>query len=293
MASANLRRRIALRDPAMVLRSAAGDVFTRNVTQKEVPTVLADGFFSRLGLEQTFRWLHILSGIVWIGMLYFFNLVQVPAYAAFGDEAKARNIALDKVTRRALWWFRWGAVSTVVMGITITTAEKDFFKPSNGVSFGKTGGGLAISLGMLVAIIMFLNVWGVIWRNQKVLLANAANLLAGGEANPGAAAAGRKALMASRTNVIFSVGMLYLMVVSSHDVYLGNPISSGKVGAFWAISIIVIAVLELNALGFMPWKAEVNKGLNKLYDGGVRNVLIGATGFWVVVLVVCELFLKK
>ncbi len=255
--------------------------------------MLADGFFSRLGLEQTFRWLHILSGIVWIGMLYFFNLVQVPAYAAFGDEAKARNIALDKVTRRALWWFRWGAVSTVVMGISITIAEKDFFKPSNGVSFGKTGGGLAISLGMLLAIIMFLNVWGVIWRNQKVLLANAANLLAGGEANPGAAAAGRKALMASRTNVIFSIGMLYLMVVSSHDVYLGNGISSGKVGAFWAISIIVTAILELNALGFMPWKTEVNKGLNKLYDGGVRMVLIGATGFWVIVLVVCELFLKK
>ncbi|MGZ4794201.1 MAG: hypothetical protein ACXWBO_20280, partial [Ilumatobacteraceae bacterium] len=70
-------------------------------------------------------------------------------------------------------------------------------------------------------------------------------------------------------------------------------ISSGKVGAFWAIAIIVTAVVELNALGFMPWKTEVNKGLNKLYDGGVRNVLIGAFGFWVVVLVICELFLKQ
>ncbi len=254
--------------------------------------MLADGFFSRLGLESTFRWLHILSGITWIGMLYFFNLVQVPAYAAFGDEAKARNIAIDKVTRRALWWFRWGAVSTVVMGISITFAAKDFFKVP-GTSFGKTGKGLAISLGMLLAIIMFLNVWGVIWRLQKVLLANAANVLAGGEANPAAPAAGRKALMASRTNVIFSIGMLYLMVVPSHDVYLGSGISSGKVGAFWAIAIIVTAVLELNALGFMPWKTEVNKGLNKLYDGGVRNVLIGAFGFWVVVLVICELFLKQ
>jgi uncharacterized membrane protein len=283
-----------------VLRSRAGDVVNRNVTEnvteKEVPTVLADGFFSRLGLGETFRWLHILSGIVWIGMLYFFNLVQVPAYAAFGDEAKARNIALDKVTRRALWWFRWGAVSTVVMGISITIAEKDFFKANAlGVSFSKTGNGLSITLGMLLAIIMFLNVWGVIWRNQKVLLANAANVLAGGEANPAAPAAGRRALMASRQNVVFSIGMLYLMVVASHDVYLGGTdqaISSGKVAAFWIIAIIVTAVLELNALGLMPWKTEPNKGLNKLYDGGVRGVVIAAFGFWLVVLIVCELFLK-
>jgi uncharacterized membrane protein len=274
-----------------VLRSRAGDVVNRDVTEKEVPTVLADGFFSRLGLEQTFRWLHILSGIVWIGMLYFFNFVQVPAYAEFGDEAKCRNIAIDKVTRRALWWFRWGAVSTVIMGISITIAQKDFFKPA-GTSFGKTGSGLAISLGMLLAIIMFLNVWGVIWRNQKVLLANAANVLAGGEANPAAAAAGRRALMASRTNVILSIGMLYLMVVSSHDVYLGSGISSGKVGAFWAISIIIVAILELNALGLMPWKTQPNKGLNKLYDSGVQGVMIAAFGFWVIVLIVCELFLK-
>jgi hypothetical protein len=148
---------------------------------------------------------------------------------------------------------------------------------------------------MLLAIIMFLNVWGVIWRNQKVLLANAANVLAGGEANPAAPAAGRKALMASRTNVILSIGMLYLMVVASHDVYLGGAaqaISSGKVGAFWAIAVVVTAVLELNALGFMPWKTEVNKGLNKLYDGGNRNVLIAAAGFWVIVLIICEVCLK-
>ena len=258
---------------------------------------LADGFFSRLGLAQTFRWLHILSGIVWIGMLYYFNLVQVPAFAAFGDEAKARNIALDKLTRRALWWFRWGAVSTVVMGISITMAEKDFFKANDlGVSFGKTGNGLAISLGMLLAIIMFLNVWGVIWRNQKVLLANAANVLAGGEANPDAPAAGRRALMASRQNVVFSVAMLYLMVVASHDVYLGGAavaISSGKVGAFWAIAVVVTAVLEVNALGLMPWKAQPNKGLNKIYDGkGVQNPLIAAAAFWVIVLILCEVFLR-
>jgi uncharacterized membrane protein len=252
--------------------------------------VLADGFFTRFGLEQGFRWLHILAGITWIGMLYFFNLVQVPGYAAFGDEAKARNIAIDKVTRRALWWFRWGAVATVVMGIMITGAAKNYF----GEGFGTSGKGITISLGMLLAIIMFLNVWGVIWRNQKVVLANAANVLAGGEANPEAPKAGRRAVMASRQNFVFSIGMLYLMVFAGHGVYSATDLGGGKVAVFWIISLVVIAVLELNALGMMPWKAEANKGLNQIYDGkGVQNPLIAAVGFWVVVLILCELFLTS
>ena len=250
--------------------------------------MLADGFFSRLGLEEAFRWLHILAGIAWIGLLYFFNLVQVPAYAAFGDEGRARNIALDKVTRRALWWFRWAAVATVVMGIFIIGATKNYF----GDNFGKTSRGLRIELGMLVAIIMFLNVWGVIWRNQKVVLANAANVLAGGEANPDAAAAGRRAFMASRQNVVFSIAMLFLMVFTAHGGIYSADVSGGKVAAFWIIALIVVAVLEVNALGLMPWKAEPNKGLNMMYDGGVRNTLISAFAFWVIVLIICEAFLK-
>jgi uncharacterized membrane protein len=251
--------------------------------------VLADGFFSRLGLEETFRWLHILAGITWIGLLYFFNLVQVPAYAAFGDEAKARNIALDKLTRRALWWFRWAAAATVLMGIFIIGSTKGYM--SDG--FGTSGPGLAISLGMLLGIVMFLNVWGVIWRNQKVVLANAANVLAGGEANPDAPAAGRRAFMASRQNVVFSVAMLYLMVVRGHLVYTASDISGGKVAGFWIVALIVVAVLEVNALGMMPWKAKANAGLNVIYDGkGVQNPLAAAAGLWVIVLIMCEVFLK-
>jgi uncharacterized membrane protein len=254
--------------------------------------VLADGFFTRLGLAEAFRWLHILSGITWIGLLYFFNLVQVPAYAAFGDEGRARNIALDKVTRRALWWFRWAAAATVVMGIFIIGATKDYM----GNGFSKSGKGLTISLGMLLGIIMFLNVWGVIWRNQKVVLANAANLVAGGEANPDAPAAGRRAFMASRQNVVFSVAMLFLMVFAGHSdtTYTAINLSSGKVAGFWIIAVIVVAALEVNALGLMPWKATANKGLNVIYDGkGVQNPLMAAAGFWVIVLVICEVFLKS
>ena len=251
----------------------------------------AAGLFSSEGWNTLLRTAHILAGITWIGLLYFFNLVQVPGYAAFGDEAKARNIAIDKVTRRALWWFRWAAVTTFVFGILLTT-EKGFW----GDGFGSSGSGILISLGMLLGTIMMLNVWGVIWRNQKVVLANAANVLAGGEANPAAPAAGRRAVMASRQNFIFSFSMLYGMVFASHDVYTGNTdanVSAGKIGAFWAIILVIVAILELNALGLMPWKTEANKGLNKLYDGkGVKNPIISATGLLVIVVVLSQLMLK-
>ena len=190
--------------------------------------MLAESFFSQANLGSFgFRWLHILVGIMWIGLLYYFNFVQVPAFAAFGDEARARNIAIDKVARKALWWFRWAAV------------------------------------------------------------------LAGGEADPNAAAAGRKAVMASRQNAIFSVSMLFFMVYKSHKVQdTTNLVSSSDMMTYWIISLVVIAILELNALGLMPWKTQANKGLNVLYDGkGVRNPIIAAFGLWVVFLVLSEIFL--
>jgi len=256
--------------------------------------VLAESFFSRASLgDFGFRWLHILSGVMWIGLLYYFNFVQVPAFAAFGDEARARNIAIDKVARKALWWFRWAAVSTFLTGILITILTEGYFSADpEGIKFSESAGGIAISTGMLLGIIMMLNVWGVIWRNQKVVLANAANVLAGGEADPNAPAAGRKALMASRQNTIFSVSMLFFMVYKSHSKANPGAVSSSDSMTYWIIALVVIAILELNALGLMPWKTQANKGLNVLYDGkGVRNPLIAAFGLWVVFLVLSEIFL--
>ncbi len=247
------------------------------------------GFFSRNSLGNFgFRWLHILAGIAWIGLLYYFNFVQVPALAEYGDEGKARNLTLDKVARRALWWFRWAAASTFVTGILITVVTEKYF--SN--NFGKSGRGLGISTGMLLGTIMMLNVWGVIWRNQKVVLANAANVLNGGAADPNAAAAGRKAFMASRQNVVFSVTMLFFMVFTSHSAYSATVLSGGKSGAYWLIALVIIAVLELNCLGMLPWKAEMNKGLNALYDNGVKGTIISAVGLWVVFLILTEVLFK-
>jgi len=245
-----------------------------------------DGFFSRTGLSQFgFRWIHIFFGIAWIGLLYYFNFVQVPAFAAFGDEAKARNIAIDKLARKALWYFRWAAISTFVTGLLIAGITKDYWTAGL-----KQSSLSAIAIGMILGTIMMLNVWGVIWRNQKVVLANAANVLAGGQADPNAPAAGRKAMMASRQNTIFSLSMLYFMVYKSHGPLSGTLMSGSKTALFWIIAIIIIAVLEVNALGLMPWKATANKGLNIIYDGkGVQNPMVAMVGLSVVFLIMTEI----
>jgi len=255
--------------------------------------LLASDLFTRVGLGQfAFRWLHIVAGITWIGLLYFFNLVQVPAYAEFElspNEAiggKARLIAIDKVTRRALWWFRCAAVGTFLTGILIVGLTEKYFSNYGGVS------NVGILTGMLLGTIMLLNVWGVIWRNQKVVLANAANVLAGGQPNPDAAAAGRRGLMASRQNTIFSVTMVWFMVFRSHGAPLYDlNMGAGKGAAYWIIALLIIGVLELNCLGLLPWKTQANKGLNVIYDGpGVRNPIIAAFGLWVIFLVLGEIF---
>ena len=69
--------------------------------------------------EFWFRYLHILAGICWIGLLYYFNLVQVPGLAAYGDDGKSRNVTISNIAKRALWWFRWAAVATLGTGLLL------------------------------------------------------------------------------------------------------------------------------------------------------------------------------
>src|SRR6266566_4151140 len=122
--------------------------------------------FSREGFSYLSRWSHVFVGITWIGLLYFFNFVQVPAYAQM--EASARNNAIDKLTSRALWWFRWAAAATLVSGIALLFIDpKELYKSD----FMKSAPGVAIYAGILLAVTMFLNVWLVIWPNQKKAIA--------------------------------------------------------------------------------------------------------------------------
>ncbi len=234
------------------------------------------------------RYLHVLVGIAWIGLLYYFNLVQVPALATYGDEAKARNITLDRVARRALWWFRWAAIATLGTGILIT-GQPDYwqnFLNWEGAN-AMNAKNASITVGMIYAITMAANVWMVIWKNQKVVLANAVNLLNGGQADPNAAAAGRRALLASRQNMIFSVSMLWFMVGTAH--FYGESFkdaTSSSALTYVVVAVVIGAVLQLNALGKLGGTAATNKLLWP-YESH-KNALITSGILWLVLWLLSE-----
>ena len=122
--------------------------------------------FTQAGGEFLSRWGHYLSGITWIGLLYYFNFVQTPAFAQF--EAAPRTEAVAKLVPRALWWFRWGAALTFLTGIMILGFQEQFK-----MTYFKSLPGTSILTGAGLATLMFVNVWGIIWPNQKIFIENA------------------------------------------------------------------------------------------------------------------------
>ncbi|MBN4082517.1 urate hydroxylase PuuD [Mariprofundus ferrooxydans] len=154
------------------------------------------------------RWLHVLSGILWIGLLYYFNFVQVPSMGGFSADSKAELFKEDSIVRRALHWFRMGANLTLLFGIILYygLVTGDMFSDGQAAH----AAGWDIRIGALFAIIMWANVMFIIWPNQKKVIGMV-------EATADEkAAAGKKALMASRINTLLSIPMLLLMIASAH-----------------------------------------------------------------------------
>ncbi len=159
-------------------------------------------------------WLHVLAGITWIGLLYYFNFVQVPALAeAVADEGGPGGAGITKyVAPRALWWFRWGAVATWLTGAA-ALGHYGIFADAFTLGLGGESlnvQALLIGIGAWLGTIMLFNVWVLIWPNQKKVL---------GIVEAGAdevARAKRVALLASRTNTMLSVPMLMSMVGYGH-----------------------------------------------------------------------------
>jgi uncharacterized membrane protein len=217
--------------------------------------------FDQNGFDNALRISHVIVAIMWMGLLWFFNFVQVPAYAEM--DAAARNNALDKLTWRALWWFRWAAAATIVFGLLIIAVWPDVYDGD----YWKSTAGVTLLLGIIMGITMAANVWMVIWPNQQIVIANARNVQAGGEANPDAAAAGRRGAMASRQNTIFSLPLLVFMVGASHfyNAFHWDQTPGGaKWGLYFIVGIAIIAVLELNALGKISGTGS--GGLNVIYE---------------------------
>ena len=175
-------------------------------------------------LNMILRWWHILFGITWIGLLYYFNFVQTEYFKE--AEETARKDAVAKLAPRALWWFRWAAFFTFLTGLALLHL----------ITLRIT---TDIILGVTMGTFMMLNVWGIIWPNQKVVI---------GLKEGDAAIAGPKAGLASRTNTLFSVAMLYFMVSSAHYPH-GAYLFAGEMsmtGLF--IGLAVITAIEANAI---------------------------------------------
>jgi len=148
------------------------------------------------------RWGHILAGVTWIGLLYYFNFVQVPSLGGVSAETKADLFKEGSIVRRALFWFRFAAMFTVLFGLLLL------------MGLWKQGGAAAINtdimIGATFGIIMWINVAFIIWPNQKKVIGIV-------EASADEkAAAGKKALMASRINTLLSIPMLFFMASSAH-----------------------------------------------------------------------------
>ena len=153
-----------------------------------------------------FRWLHIVSGVMWIGLLWYFNFVQIPTMPKIPAELKG---GVSKfIAPEALFWFRWGAMSTLVTGL-IVAALNDYI--ADALLLGTVNGSATmIGIGMWLAIIMWFNVWFVIWPNQKKALG-----IVQVDADATAKAA-RTAMLFSRTNTVLSIPMLLCMAAQSH-----------------------------------------------------------------------------
>jgi uncharacterized membrane protein len=240
---------------------------------------MAVQLFERFGFSGALRWLHVLFGIAWIGLLYYFNFVQVPSFAEMS--AAARNEAITKLATRALWWFRWAALGTAIFGLLITGATQDYYE-----DFFSQARGASIFLGMIIALTMLYNVWMVIWPNQRTVIANAANVLAGGQADPAAAAAGRRAFLASRQNVLFSIPMLWFMVGTAHFYPTFADPGGGSVWLFLIIALVIVGVLEANALGFIGGTGPAPQ--RQIYES-VANVMISGFVLWAILWILSEI----
>ena len=213
-----------------------------------------------LFIDYLAKWGHFLAGITWIGLLYYFNFVQTEYFKEAEGDAKVD--AFSKLVPRALWWFRWAAMFTFLTGV---------------VMLGIRGAGITadITVGAVMGTLMFLNVWLIIWPNQRIIIASNQAVAGGGEADPAAAGAAPKAGLASRTNTLFSLPMLYFMGSSAH--FSSGSIGSNTTGII--ATLVIIGALELNAIFGKQGPMTTVRGV--ITSGFVLTVVLAGLLFYV------------
>ncbi len=205
------------------------------------------------------RWGHLLFGITWIGLLYYFNFIQGGYFKKASPEAL--KDAKANLAPEALWWFRWGAMFTFITGLILLVGVAKSNALNN-----------YIIIGAAMGTLMFLNVWLIIWPNQKIAL----GLVEGGDA----AAAGGKALLASRTNVLFSGPMAFAMLAGPHfgTTGLSGAYGSAIGGTSLIAALVIIAALEVNAVAGKQGPMTTVKGVIHC-SIGLTVILAGIVSF--------------
>lgn len=243
--------------------------------------------FEEFGVEMLARYGHILAGITWIGLLYYFNFAQTPAFASF--EAGARTEATAKLVPRAMWWFRWAAMATFLFGLLIfalySSGDSEPYMEAGVYDAMQNPRVMAILAGMLLGVIMWANVWFVIWPVQRKAIANAQATVAGGQGTPPTPQDLRRAATASRTNTFFSIPMLFFMVAAGHLAAGGDFDSTDGGGrVLWYVIVLIVAVVfEGIAL-----KAPAAGGAVTKHLDDHRNTIVGGFVLLVILYVIFE-----
>ena len=194
------------------------------------------------------RFAHVLFGILWIGLLYYFNFVQTEYFK--DADPSAKSDVVQKLVPNALWYFRWAAAFTFFTGLYL-------------LYWLEAAATIAIALGALMGTIMAANVWFIIWPNQKKVIAGA----------PDAADAGAKAGLASRTNTLLSIPMLYLMIYSAHGAMKIPAVTAISWPSLW-IGVALILMIEINAL-FGKMNPMITSVKAVIHSGILLTILFG------------------
>ncbi|TQE83272.1 urate hydroxylase PuuD [Leptospira noguchii] len=198
--------------------------------------------FTSQGLYFIFKWIHFLAGVAWIGLLWYINFIQGSFFAE--TDADTKKKATQQLVPRVLWWFRWGAMFTFLSGWCMIIHQI-----INGATLS-SGQWLAIILGGgLLGSLMWFNVWFVIWPAQKVVIASAK-----GETTENPAPRAARGLLASRTNTLLSIPMLFLMG-AARNLSISFDVTSAEAHTFLGVILGILAIVEINALTATPESA--------------------------------------
>ncbi|WP_082280844.1 urate hydroxylase PuuD [Leptospira kirschneri] len=198
--------------------------------------------FTSQGLYFIFKWIHFLAGVAWIGLLWYINFVQGSFFAE--TDADTKKKATQQLVPRVLWWFRWGAMFTFLSGWCMIIHQI-----INGATLSSGQWLVVILGGGLLGSLMWFNVWFVIWPAQKVVIASAK-----GETTENPAPRAARGLLASRTNTLLSIPMLFLMG-AARNLSISFDVTSANAHTFLGVILGILAIVEINALTATPESA--------------------------------------